>query len=295
MRGQREIRDHLQGPICSVPTTFTREGEIDEVGIRRVLDVAIGGGTRAVMLTWFDSLFSVLTDEEVYRVTQLVVGHVARRVLTIAADRSWWTGKTVEFARWCRDLGTDIVMVRPPDMSPTTPQLLAAHYSVVSEVMPLMLVGRVPEETMAILAEQAPGVAAFKEDIGGNYGLQVARHYAGRWAMVSAGHKWAHYMLWPYGCAGWLSNFISFAPQVAQAYWSAVQTGDIDRVKEVLFRYDEPWWDMAAAFPGGADGLWHATLEVFGIAGRWRRSPYVSAGLADVERARAFYGSLGLV
>ena len=62
-----------------------------------------------------------------------------------------------------------------------------------------------------------------------------------------------------------------------------------------FFKYDEPWWDMAAAFPDGPDNLWHATLEVFGIAERWRQSPYTSATDTDLDRLRAFYQELGLL
>jgi dihydrodipicolinate synthase/N-acetylneuraminate lyase len=102
-------------------------------------------------------------------------------------------------------------------------------------------------------------------------------------------------MLWPYGSVGWLSNFIIFAPQIDRVYWAAIQQGDMARAKEIIFRYDEPWWDEAAAFPGGADGLWHATLEVFGIAPRWRRSPYGAASDAELERLRGLYRGLGLL
>ena len=290
-----EIRNRLRGPICSIPTPFRRDGEIDEGGVRRVIDLGLDGGTQVIMLTWGDSLFSVLTDDEVYRLTQLVVEYVAGRAVVVAADRSWWTGKVVDFGRWCHDLGADMLMVRPPDWVPTTPDMLTAHYAATAEVLPLMLVGRVPFETLAMLAADVPGVVAFKDDIGGNYGLQVARRYAKRWALISSGHKWAHRNLWPYGCGGWLSNHICFAPQVPQAYWQALQSGDDAAVTEVIFRYDEPWWDMANTFPGGPDNLWHATLEVFGIAERWRRSPYGSADDSDIERLRAFYRRLGLI
>ena len=295
MRASHEIQSRLVGPVCSIPTPFTQDGDIDEEGVRRVIDVGLNGGTQVIMLTWGDSLFSVLTDEEVYHLTALVVEYVAGRALVVASDRSWWTGKAVEFARWCSDQGADMLMLRPPDWASTTPKMLAAHYAAVAEVIPVMLVGHVPFETLTILATDVPGVIAFKDDIGGNYGLQVARHYVKRWAMISSGHKWAHRKLWPYGCTSWLSNHICFAPQVAQAYWKALQSNNEAAVTEIIFRYDEPWWDMANTFPGGPDNLWHATLEVFGVAERWRRAPYASAHDDDLERLRVFYEALGLM
>lgn len=110
-----EIRGRIAGPVCSFPTPFTRDGAIDEQAARRIIDVAIDGGSDMIMLTLGDSLFTILTDDEVVRLTRLVVEHVARRALVVAADRMWWTGKVVEFATYCRELGVDILMIRPPD------------------------------------------------------------------------------------------------------------------------------------------------------------------------------------
>src|SRR5215471_6299594 len=96
------LRDRLRGPICSLPTPFTQTGELNEDGARRIIDIAIAGGTQAVMLTWFDSLYPLLSDAEVYALSRLVIEHVAGRALVIAADRSWWTGQAVDYAHFAR-------------------------------------------------------------------------------------------------------------------------------------------------------------------------------------------------
>ena len=290
-----EIRARLRGPICSVPTIFDQHGHLDEAGVQRVIEVALTGGSRAIMLTWFDSLFPLLTDAEVYRLTQWVIETVAGRALVIAADRSWWTGQSKEFAQWCRSAGADLLMVKPPALGQATPDRLVEHYSAVADIIPVMLVGRVPSEVLPTLADQVPGIVAFKDDVGGNYGFQVARRYATRWQLITSGHLWEHLHLCPYGAVGWLSNFIIFAPQVDRAYWTALEQSDLQAAREVIFKYDEPWWDLAETFPGGADSLWHATLEVFGVAGRWRRLPYGAPDDTELAQLRAFYQQLGLL
>src|SRR5260221_5490037 len=114
------LRARLRGPICSIPTTFTDAGQIYEDGVRRVIDIAIAGGSQVIMLTWFDSLYPLLSDAEVYALTRLVIEHVAGRALVIAADRSWWTGQAVEYARFARDQGADVMMVKPPQLGKTS-------------------------------------------------------------------------------------------------------------------------------------------------------------------------------
>jgi dihydrodipicolinate synthase/N-acetylneuraminate lyase len=291
-----EIRARIRGPVCSFPTPFTREGEIDEEASRRIIDLAISGGSDIILLTYGDSLFTILTDEEVARLTRLVAEQTGGRALVVAADRMWWTGKAVEFATYCRDVGADVLMIRPPDWGGSaTPESLAAHYAAVAGVMPVMLVGNVPFRTLEVLAEAAPGVVAFKEDMGMDYSYRVARLYGDRWPVIAGGGKARHLMLWPAGVRASFSIYIHFAPGVTRAYWKALWEGNVEEARRVVDTYDQPLFRMGEAFPGGLDSLIHCAMEVFGVAPRWRRPPFVSAGEEDVERLKGFFQGAGLL
>ena len=65
MQAPDEIRARLRGPVNSLPTIFTRDGELDHHGIRAAIDRTIANGGNVIMLTWGDSLISLLTDDEV--------------------------------------------------------------------------------------------------------------------------------------------------------------------------------------------------------------------------------------
>ncbi|MSS72920.1 MAG: dihydrodipicolinate synthase family protein [Candidatus Latescibacteria bacterium] len=291
-----EIRARIRGPVCSFPTPFTRDGEIDEVASGRVIDLAVSGGSDIILLTYGDSLFTILTDEEVARLTRRVAEQTGGRALVVAADRMWWTGKTVDFAAFCRGVGADVLMVRPPDWGKSaTPESLAAHYAAVAEVIPVMLVGMPPLRTLEILADTAPNVVAFKEDMDISYAYRVARQYGDRWPMMAGGGKARHLMLWPAGVRASFSIYIHFAPEVTRAYWKALEAGDFAEACRIIDTYDEPLFRMGETFPGGLDSLIHAAMEVFGVAQRWRRSPYISAGDEDVERLRGFFQDVGLL
>ena len=88
---RQEIRQALTGPVASVHTPFQRDGSIDFAGLRAQVDFTIGAGGKTVLLTYGDSLFSALTDEEVAEVTRAVVEQTARRAMVVAADRAWAT------------------------------------------------------------------------------------------------------------------------------------------------------------------------------------------------------------
>lgn len=132
-----EIRDALTGPVPSVHTPFDREGGIDFDALRRQLDFVIAAGAKTVVLTWGDSLYSLLTDDEIAQVTKAAVEHVNGRAMVVAADNIWWTGKEVEFAKYCVEVGADVLMVLPPDWAGSvTVESLVQHYAAVARPDP---------------------------------------------------------------------------------------------------------------------------------------------------------------
>ena len=89
MISQEQVRDNLSGPIASLSTVFNRDGSIDYDGLRSLIDADISGGTKTILLTWGDSLFSLLTDDEIAEVTKVVVEHTGTRAMVVAADGTW--------------------------------------------------------------------------------------------------------------------------------------------------------------------------------------------------------------
>ena len=56
--------------------------------------------------------------------------------------------------------------------------------------------------------------------------------------------------------------------------------------------YDHPWFEFSEREDGQFDAMFHATQEIYGIGGRWRRTPYHSFADEQMERLRAFYQGL---
>ncbi|MCB0115523.1 MAG: dihydrodipicolinate synthase family protein [Caldilineaceae bacterium] len=297
------LRAALSGPIASVHTPFLQDGEIDYPSLRRMVDFAVEGQAAALMLTFGNSLYSLLSDAEVMDVTRVVVAQAARRVPVVAADRAWATTQTVDFARACRDLGADVLMVLPPDWAGScTVDTLVEHYAAVAAELPVMVVTNLFAQsqprglaTSTRLRDEVPGVVAVKDDVCGVFGRKLATLVGSSWAVLAGGQKQNHFDAWPYGCTGYLSTFSVFAPQIAQRYWQAIQREDRAAAVAVIQEFDMPFFDQIIPLPGGFDAGIHATLEIFGLAQRWRRKPYHSLGDVDVERLRLFFREKGLV
>jgi dihydrodipicolinate synthase/N-acetylneuraminate lyase len=275
------VRAALTGPMTSVHPVFTKSGDLDLDGLARCIERAIGAGSGTLLLTYGDSLHSILADREVGELLRAVVRLNAARAMVVAADRQWPTQIELEFAREAREAGADVLMVLPPTWGGSaTADSLVAHYRAVAREIPVMAV-TAPflmaqelglEVLGRLLAE--PRIVALKDDVGGEFARRVGSLCHGRLAVISGGQKQNHLDMNPYGVDGYMSSFLYLNPSVAHAYWAAIRAQDLAAAADVIERYDRPLFDLLLGLPGGFDAGIHAAFEGVGLAGRWRRGPY---------------------
>lgn len=303
MIDRARVREALTGPVSSIRTPFHRDGSIDFAGLRSAIDFNISAGSKTMLLTAGDSHYFALSDDEIAEVTRVTVAHTARRAMVVAADRHYNTLQAVAFAAFCRELGADVLMVMPPDWAgSSTADTLAAHYAAVAAHIPVMLVTNVfiprgeafglqtVERALAI-----PNVVAVKDDMCGAFARKMALLAHDRWAVVSGGQKQNHLDAHPYGCDGYLSTFVTFKPEIARRYWSAIQKQDLPGAAAVIRDFDMPFFKLMMGAKGGFDAGIHAVLELAGICARWRRPPYYSLNESEVEELRASLVGRGLL
>jgi len=260
----------------------TRRGNIDFDALRRHLDFMIEAQAKAIVLTWGDSLYSILTDDEIAQVTKVVVQHVNKRAFVVAADNSWWTGKVVEFAGYCVELGVDMLMVMPPDWAhSTTVESLLAHYGAVAERIPVMLVtnylGKRGQafglELVKRLRDEVPGLMALKDDVCGVFIRRVCLLTHDRWALSAGGQQQNHMNMYLYGVDGFLSLWITFKPEIAWRYWNAIEAGDLAAARAVIRDYDIPLFDHIITSEDSFEAAVHGIFELAGPTKRYRRPP----------------------
>ena len=309
MISREEVREALTGPVASVATPFHKDGRIDFDGLRKFVDFIIAGGSKTLILTHGNSLFTLLTDQEIAEVTKVVAEHNAGRAMLVAADNMWWTDKEIEFAKYAREVGADMLMVLPPDWAAScTPETMATHYAAVAEHIPVMAVSggwidhsvEFALETLRVVSETVDGVVALKDDSydtwrkESDFGKQAGRMVHDKWAIMCV---WKRHFLdaSPYGCDGYLSPYLMFKPTIAQKFWEAVASGDAAAARQVVAEYETPLYDMLMACKGGGDAAMHGIYELFGIAKRWRRPPYYNLNDEEMDQLRSFFQTLSLL
>ena len=297
------VRASLTGPMTSVHPVFARDGSLDLEGQARAIDHAIGAGSGTMLLTYGDSLHSILSDAEVGELLRAVIRITAGRAMVVAADRQWPTAIELAFAREAREAGADILMVLPPTWGGSvTVDSLVQHYRAVAAEIPAMIVTAAFSanhaaglETLRILVETEPRVVALKDDLVGEFARRVGSLCHPAWAVISGGQKQNHLDMHPYGCDGYMSTFLHFNPSVAHRYWAAISSGDLAGASAVIERYDRPYMDRILGMPGGFDAGFHATLEAAGTGTRWRRPPYHSLSDAEFDEFQAWLDDTGML
>lgn len=287
------VRRSLTGPVTSIRTPFLEDGSIDFRGLRRQIDLDIAAGSPALILTAGDSHYFALSDDEIAEVTRATTEHANRRAMVVAADRQYNTQQSIDFARYCREVGADVLMVLPPDWAHScTPETLVAHYAAVAEHIPVMIVTnvfiprgeefglRALERTLAATGN----VVAIKDDMGGSFARRMALMVHDQWAVISGGQKQNHLNMRPYGCDGYFSTFLPFMPEIARRYWSAIEENNLSDAAAVIRDFDLPFFSLLGSLNGGFNAGIHGVFELFGICHRWRRPPYHS--LSDGEMAQ---------
>lgn len=299
-----EIRAALTGPIASIRVPFRRDGSLDVTGLRNAVEFDIAAGSRTMLQTYGDSLHSLLTDDEVDEVAGIIVEQTAGRAMVVAADRQWSTPQEVEYARYVRELGADVLMVLPPDWAVScTVDSLVEHYAAVAAEIPVMAVTAVfiargagfGLQVIERLIHEVPNVVAVKDDFCGEFGRKLALLAHEHLAVFSGGLKQNHLDMYPYGCDGYLSTFITLKPEIAHAYWAAIEKQDIAEARDIIARYEMPFFDYIMSLSGGFDAGIHAASELYGICGRWRRKPYYSLNDEEMEGLAEHLRGLGLL
>lgn len=288
-----ELRAALSSPIPSLRTPFTVAGEVDWDGVRSQVDFDIAGGARTIMITWGDSLHSLLTDDEVAQLAKTVVEHSAGRAKVIAADNMWATPKAVAYAEYCATIGADLLMLLPPNWAGSaTPESLVTHFEACGAHLPTMVVtaffkqGVMPPVPACMdlihrLHTEAPNVVAIKDDLLGDLGVGICSTVRPQWVVVSGGLMRNHTLQAPWGVDGYLSLFMSFKPQIAWQYFDAISAGDYDAAWRVMRDVEAPLWEYMSRAAGGTTAIGHGISELCGISSRHLRRPYHT--LSDEE------------
>jgi len=292
------MKNILRNPIPSFSTPFHEDGEIDFNAVKKMIDFYAESGFKSIMLTAGDSHYLALSDDEIKTLTQKICEYNNGRMLVIAADRYHNTRDAVKMAEYNKSVGADIQMVIPPDWAKScSPESMAEHYARIADVMPVMIVTNIfiPRGEKFALdcidksLKLNKNIIAVKDDMCGIFARRLTARFSKEVAVIAGGQKQNHMNMHPYGKTGYLSTYARFYPQIAHEYWGKILKNDLHGATKIIEEFDVPFFNLIGSFAGGFDSGIHGALEIFGLAKRFRRKPYLTISDSEMKQLKDFF------
>ena len=283
-----EFRERLRGPIVSIPTPFTADFNVDYASLRRLIGRALDHGIAIFELTAGDSQYSFLSYDEIKEVARVVANAVTGKGISIVGTGPWWTDRAIDFARHAELVGGTALQVLIPPGGDDDANV--SHYQRISRStrLPLVLHGNFSTELLNRLMK-IDSIVALKEDVSLEYFIETSIHFGSRLNCFSGGSYEWFLVGQPYGATAYFDTYSTFAPEISVRFWRAVQARDLGGERDIVEKYDHPLISHRFSHP-----FWHASLDYFGVAGRYLRPPQHTYTNEEMKEVKAFYDRIGV-
>ncbi len=130
---------HPAGVYPAIPTPFSRNGDLDETGLRDMVSYYESAGVNGLLVLGTIGEFAMMSEHERKRAADIVMGAADRLEIIINAGCAS-TRETIKMARYLKDLGVDAVIAVEPYFYHPSLEGMAMHYLTVAEEvdMPVM-------------------------------------------------------------------------------------------------------------------------------------------------------------
>jgi len=209
------------GTATALITPFKKDGSIDEVGLRKLVDFQEENGVNVLVPCGSTGESATLSHEEHIRVINIVIDQ-AKKAKILAGAGSNCTSEAVDLSKKSADLGADGILSISPYYNKPTQEGIFQHFKAISESIDLPLViynvpGRtgsnVTAETTLRLANEVPGVVAIKEASGNLIQIQNILAKKPKKFEVLCGDDGLAFPMLALGCVGVISVAANCCPR----------------------------------------------------------------------------------
>lgn len=230
----------FKGIVPALITPMTPDEELDEQGLRTLVDTLIDSGVHGLFVLGTNGEFISLTESEKLRIARIAVDQARSRVPVIAGTGAYATRDVIALNRKMEDVGVDAVSVITPYFNGATQAELLTHYERIARAtsLPVMLY-TIPAKTGITLnvdtvrrLADIPNIRGIK-DSGGDFDrlLQLIDLRRDDFAVFTGTDSM---ILWTLiaGGDGAVAATTNAVPSVVMSIWNNFQRGDIAAARE---------------------------------------------------------------
>jgi len=235
----------IKGSIVAIVTPFNK-GRFDEEAFSRLIEWHISKGTNAIVPCGTTGESATLDYEEHYRVIEVAIKVVNRRVPVIAGTGANSTDETIMITKRAKELGADAALLVAPYYNKPTQEGLYRHYKAVAEAVDIPIIlynvpGRtgvnVLPTTVARLSE-IKNIVAIKEATGDMKQVSEVIRLCGDRITVLSGDDFTTLPLLALGGKGVISVTANIAPHEVSEMCRLWEEGNIEEARRLHYRLE---------------------------------------------------------
>jgi 4-hydroxy-tetrahydrodipicolinate synthase len=277
----------LKGVYSAVATPFTADQEVDEGGLRALIDRTIDAGVHGLVPCGSTGEFSALARAERERVVEIAIEQAAGRVPVVPQTGATCTREAVELSRHAEKHGAEAIMVVAPYYEPfSIPEIKRYYADVAGAVGIPVMAYNLPAATgvnltpqiLGELIEEVPNVKYVKDTSGDFTAAAQLIHEYGDVVSVFVGWDTLFLAALLEGAAGSVIGAANVVPRQLVSVYDAVQAGDLALARD-LWKTLFPL--MSTFVSGGYTAAIKCGLGLIGASAGPQRGPG-----ADVDGER---------
>ncbi|WP_328881727.1 5-dehydro-4-deoxyglucarate dehydratase [Streptomyces sp. NBC_00299] len=290
----RRLRDGMAQGVLSFPlTSFHEDGSLDPDGLRAHVAAQVATGPGAVFPACGTGEFFSLDEDEYRQVVSIAVEEAGGRVPVVAGVGYGWAQAT-RFARIADEAGADALLVMPHYLVAAPQDGLVAQLERIADRTRLPLIAY-QRGQVALTADSLQRIARIPNVIGLKDGhsdldrLQRLTLAAPEGFLFFNGAATAEIQARAYAAVGvpaYSSAVHAFAPEIANAFFAALQGGEHDTVDKLLRDFYVPLVELRDRVPGYAVSLVKAAARLRGRPVGPVRAPLTDPSAGDLADLR---------
>lgn len=288
----------LDGVLFFPVTPFTESGDVDLVGLAEHVAKGVDAGPGGVFIACGTGEFHALESVEFGGIVRTVVEATGGRV-PVYAGTGGSVAQAKVFARAAADAGADGLLLLPPYLVTMPQRGLVDYTRAVAETtdLPVIVYNRGNaryDEASAVEVAQFPTVVGFKDGTGDvDLVARIVRAVtdalepSGKAFQFFNGLPTAEVSQQAYRAIGvtlYSSATFAFAPELALAFYEALERGDEALIAALLRDFFHPLVRLRDTVPGYAVSLIKAGVTMEGIAAGPVRPPLIMPSDEDLDK-----------
>ena len=235
----------FEGSIVAIVTPFKGD-KLDEKALSDLIEWHISEGTNAIVPCGTTGESATLEYDEHYRVIQLTIEVVNKRVPVIAGTGANSTSETIMMTSKAKELGADGALLVVPYYNKPTQEGLFRHYKAIADEVDIpMVLYNVPgrtalnmtPQTVARLAE-LDNVVAIKEATGNMAQVSEVLRLCGDKITVLSGDDFTTFSLMALGGKGTISVSANVAPKDLSEMCRLLNEGNYNEARKLHFKLE---------------------------------------------------------